>query len=203
MNDGELTLADGTRINMRTGRPIRNGGALPGYVEVPTHDEARRHVMSVRKRISDLPDVPERMNIIAVVAAYYMFGLDEYETALAIGCTEKQVANIRMTEAFTSLIETMSNNIVESGQDDVRNMIAGHARSAVNTMVNAMMSENEQVSVVAAKDILDRAGHRPADVVEHRHKIEGGLTIEYVKKGGDDDKLPMLDLQAEDVTDGD
>lgn len=198
----ELVLADGTRINTRTGRPIRNGGALPGYIDVPTHRDAQRQVISVRKRLADLPEVPEKMNIIAVVAAYYMFGLNEYETALAIGCTERQVANIRMTEAFTTLVEAMTTNIVESQQEDVRTLIAGQARNAVNVMVGAMRSENEQVAVVAAKDILDRAGHRPADVVEHRHRVEGGLTIEYVKKGGDD-SMPLLDLSAEDVSDGD
>lgn len=197
----ELVLADGTRIDTRTGRPVRQNGALPGYVAVPTHRDAQRQVISVRKRLADLPEVPEKMNIIAVVAAYYMFGLNEYETALAIGCTEGQVSRIRMTEAFTSLVEAMTNNIVESQQDDVRTLIAQQAPNAVNVMVSAMSSENEQVAVVAAKDILDRAGHRPADVVEHRHRVEGGLTIEYVKKGGDD-SMPTLDLDAEDVTDG-
>jgi hypothetical protein len=196
----ELVLADGTRINTRTGRPVRQNGALPGYIDVPTHRDAQRQVISVRKRLADLPEVPEKMNIIAVVAAYYMFGLNEYETALAIGCTERQVTNIRMTEAFTSLIDAMTSNIVESQQDDVRTLIAGQARSAVNVMVSAMGSENEQVAVVAAKDILDRAGHRPVDVVEHRHRVEGGLTIEYVKKGGDDG-MPTLELDAEDMTD--
>jgi hypothetical protein len=199
MNE-ELVLADGTRINTRTGRPVRQNGALPGYIDVPTHRDAQRQVISVRKRLADLPEVPEKMNIIAVVAAYYMFGLNEYETALAIGCTERQVTNIRMTEAFTSLIDAMTSNIVESQQDDVRTLIAGQARSAVNVMVSAMSSENGQVAVVAAKDILDRAGHRPVDVVEHRHRVEGGLTIEYVKKGGDDG-MPTLELDAEDITD--
>lgn len=197
----ELVLADGTRINTRTGRPVRQNGALPGYIDVPTHRDAQRQVINVRKRLADLPEVPEKMNIIAVVAAYYMFGLNEYETALALGCTEGQVSRIRMMEAFTTLVDTMSSNIVETGQNDVRALLASQAPNAVNVMVSAMASENEQIAVVAAKDILDRAGHRPADVVEHRHRVEGGLTIEYVKKGGED-SMPTLDLDAEDVTDG-
>lgn len=196
----ELVLADGTRINTRTGRPIRSNGALPGYIDVPTNEEAQRLVIKVRKRIADLPEVPEKMNIIAAVAAYYMFGLSVYETALVIGCSEKQVGNIRTTEAFGTLVDAMTSNIVATQQEDVRALIAKKAPMAVKTIVDAMDSENEQIAVVAAKDILDRAGHRPADVVEHRHRVEGGLTIEYIKKGGDD-TIPVLDLTAEDVTD--
>lgn len=197
-----LTLADGTQIDTRTGRPIRENGVPRGFVEVPTHDEARRAVINVRKRVSDLPEAPEKMNIIAVVAAYYMFGLNEYETAMALGCTEQQVQRIKMTEAFSTLVETMSRNIVEADSDDVRTMIVAHSRDAVRTVVSTMGSENEQVALAAAKDILDRAGHRPADVVEHRHKVEGGLTIEYVRKGEKDD-IPTLDLTAEHIGDSD
>jgi hypothetical protein len=46
----------------------------------------------------------------------------------------------------------------------------------------------------AAKDFLDRAGHRPADIVEHRHRMDGGLTIEIIRKDKDD-VAPMIDME--------
>jgi len=191
----ELTLADGTVINTQTGRP--NG--LPGYTVIPTNQEAVEEVTRVRKRLADLPDIPQgQMNITAVICTYYMFGLEDHEIAHACSVTEKQVANIKMTAAFTDLVDTLQQNMIEGQQDDVREMISRNANGAVQVMVNELASPSSQSRIVAAKDLLDRAGHRPADVVEHRHKVEGGLTIEYVKKGGEHD-LPTLDLTAEEV----
>lgn len=197
MSDGTITLADGTVINAATGRPQ----GLPGFTTVPTNEEAVQEVTRVRRRLSDLPDVPtQQMHITAVVCTYYMFGLENFEIAHAVGCTEKQVENIMMTAAFTDLVDAMRQNIVDGQADDVRTLLANSAMQAARTMTNELNNNNAQVRVVAAKDIMDRAGHRPADVVEHRHKVEGGLTIEYVKKGGSEEDIPTIDLTAEDVT---
>lgn len=194
----QLTLADGTVINTSTGRPVSNS-VPPGYVEVPRHSDAQKEVMRVRKRLADLPDVPEKMNVISVIAAYYLFGLEDWEIAHAVGCTEKQVGNIKMTTPFTEMIDIMRQNIVDGEAEDVRAMLAEGARTGARVMLDAMHSASEQTRVVAAKDVMDRAGFRPADVVEHKHRIEGGLTIEYVSKGSNDDDLPTIDLSAEEV----
>ena len=195
MSDNELTLADGTVIDMRTGRPK----GLPGYVVVPTNTEAVETVTRVRRRLSELPDVPRnQMHITAVVCTYYMFGLEDFEIAAALDITEKQVVNIKMTAAFEELVDAMKQNLVDGHAEDVRSMLAQNARSAASIMINELHSPNGQNRIVAAKDIMDRAGHRPADVVEHRHKVEGGLTIEYVKRGGEED-VPTIDLDVEDV----
>ena len=34
----------------------------------------------------------------------------------------------------------------------------------------------------AAKDILDRGGHRPVDIVEHINRMDGELRIVHIKK---------------------
>lgn len=192
-----ITLADGTVISTRTGSPVRATDGTPaGYVAIPTHTEAQKEVTRVRRRISDLPETPERMHVIGVVAAYYLFGLDDREIALAIGCTEQQVGNIKMTPAYTTLIESMQASIVESAQDDVRGFLAMKATRAAQRMSAHMESDDEAVSIAASKDILDRSGHRPADVVEHRHSVEGGLTIEYVRKSTDAGEV-TLDLEVD------
>lgn len=197
-----ITLADGTVINMATGKPVRPDTAqLPsGYVAVPSAGEAVQAMTRVRRKLSDLPDTPDKMNIIGCVAAYHLFGLEDWEIAMAIGCTDQQVGNIRMSDAFGKMIEALGQSLIDGQQEGVREMIAAHASDAVNAVVRGLSSDNEQTAIVAAKDILDRAGHRPADVVEHKHKVEGGLTIEYVKKDNSQ-AMPTLELNAEDVTD--
>lgn len=185
-----MTMADGTVINMLTGRPVRRSQAI----EIPTHSDAVREVTRVRKRVHELPEPPERMNAVALVALYYLYGLNDMDIAHVTGMTEAQVGNIRMLEAFDEVIHTATQNIASQDGETLRSVIASHAPNAVNTLVAAMDSEDEKVAVVAAKDILDRAGHRPADVVEHRHRVEGGLTIEYVKRD------PTLDVPALEVS---
>ena len=68
------------------------------------------------------------------------------------------------------------------GQNDVRGIFDKYAKNAAAELISQMNSKNEVARSMAAKDVLDRAGHRPADIVEHKHKVEGGLTIEYIKK---------------------
>ena len=34
----------------------------------------------------------------------------------------------------------------------------------------------------AAKDVLDRGGHRPVDIVEHINRMDGELRIVHIKK---------------------
>ena len=190
MSNPTMTLADGTVIDQITGRQVRN----TRQIVIPTHQEAVQEVTRVRKRVHDLPEPPEKMNVVALVAMYHMFGLNNMDIAYVTGLTEPQVERIRELEAFSSVIETAQQNIVEQDAENVRNLINAHATSAVETVVRTMDSEDEKAALVAAKDILDRAGHRPADVVEHRHKVEGGLTIEYVKKD------PALETPVVDVT---
>lgn len=190
MSNPTMTLADGTVIDQITGRQVRN----TRQIVIPTHQEAVQEVTRVRKRVHDLPEPPEKMNAVALVAMYHMFGLNNMDIAYVTGLTEPQVERIRELEAFSSVIETAQQNIVEQDAENVRNLINAHATSAVETVVRTMDSEDEKAALVAAKDILDRAGHRPADIVEHRHKVEGGLTIEYVKKD------PALETPVIDVT---
>ena len=200
MSEGEqiLTLADGTVIDMSTGRPQAYENGLPSnFVHVPSNQEAVQEVTRVRKKLSDLPDVPEKLNTIGVIAAYYLFGLDDWEIAHAVGCTERQVTNIKMTQPFTEMIDGMRVNMMEGQQEDVRSMLTQGARQGARVMLDAMTSQSEQNRIVAAKDIMDRAGFRPADVVEHNHRVDGGLTIEYVKKGGEE-AMPVIDISVED-----
>jgi hypothetical protein len=49
--------------------------------------------------------------------------------------------------------------------------------------------------MAAARDILDRSGHRPSDVVEHRHRMDGGLVIEIVRRDGA--VVPTIEMDRE------
>lgn len=193
-----MTLADGTVIDMLTGRPVRQAASIV----LPAQHEAVAEVTRVRKRVHDLPEPPEKMNAVALVTMYHMFGLADVDIAYVSGLTEQQVSRIKELDAFRELTRVASQNLVENEAEDIRAIIAQHSRTALNTVVDVMGSDDIKARLVAAKDLLDRAGHRPADVVEHKHSIEGGLTIEYIKKDPAND-TPALSVQYTEIEDAD
>lgn len=196
-----LRLADGTLIDAVTGRIVNDAGEgdaagdtrPPRFIEVPTSMDAVAEVTRVRKRVADLPLPPKSMNAVSLVAMYYLFGLSDVDIAHVTGLTTAQVGSLRTHDAFDALIGEARRNVLAEDGGQVRSLLEKNAIGAAQRVVSLLNSYDEKVQVVAAKDILDRAGHRPADVVEHRHKVEGGLRIEYVRKGMSD---TMIDHMA-------
>ena len=186
----------------RSGEPLK---LADGRVVYPNGDIADAHMPvvvdtgvepvirpQVRRRISDLPALPKQMNAIGAIFSYVMFGLDDEEIASATGLDVAQVAQIRDSDPYRQLHEAIIRSVLDGQSDTVREMFARNARHAATTMVEALQSGTRADRMAAARDILDRSGHRPADVVEHRHRMDGGLVIEVVKR--DSVKIPTIDM---------
>ena len=195
-SDEPLKLADGSLV-YPGGRVVGPESAVvsPRFVEIPTHTEAQKLVTATRRKLSDLPEVPKTMNAVSVVLSYTMFGLGDEEIAIATGLTTEQVGRIKVSEPFTQMHDAVVRNIMESETDVVRDILAKNARSAATVMVEALQAGNRSDRMAAARDIMDRSGHRPADVVEHRHRVDGGLVIEYVKRDTAE-KFPTIDMDG-------
>lgn len=190
-----ITLADGTKINTANGKKLRQESNLPpGYASVPTHAQAVRAVTATRMRIADLPVPPRQMNIISVILMYSMVGMLEHEIALATGITVDQVNQIRTSQAYNTMYNTVSKNIIEQDMDDVREVIKRHSIRAVEKVVEIMEESDDKNSLKAAQDVLDRAGHRPADIVQHMHNVNGGLKIEFIQKKNEN-ALPVINIE--------
>lgn len=190
-----LVLVDGTIITPQQIVTKREDSTdLQDYVEIPTHSEAQLRVTKINRTIADLPDLPERMAAISVVLTYYMFGLNDEDIATALNMRIEQVTNIKMLEAFSDLQEAVTKNMVTSTKGVVADLIE---QGAVNAVVKinhlAQFAEKESTQFNASKDILDRAGHRPADVIEIRNKMENTLKIEHIIRT-DETKAPIIDI---------
>jgi hypothetical protein len=144
-------------------------------------------------RLADLPVPPQQMNTLSVILSYSLQGVSDHDIANVLTISSEALGNIKSGDAYRDLQDTIVSKIVESDATDVRNMFVASSSTAANVMVDVMNDdENGPVTrMAAAKDVLDRAGHRPIDIVEHRHKMEGGLTIEYVDKKDD---IPIIDI---------
>jgi hypothetical protein len=90
--------------------------------------------------------------------------------------------------------ESVLRSILDAETDVVRDIFKQHSRMAANVLVDSLHNGARSERMFAAKDFLDRAGHRPADIVEHRHRMDGGLTIEIIRKDKDD-VAPMIDME--------
>ncbi len=128
-----------------------------------------------------------------------MFGISDTDIANIVNLPIEQIQSIKMTKGYSELQNSLVESITNSDIMSVRDMFVDQSKSAADVVINTM--NNKEVGIntrmMAANNILDRAGHRPADIVEHRHKVEGGLKIEYIKR--EDQNIPTIDLVPEGV----
>lgn len=184
-----LVLADGTKINPINGTVVTEDT----YVKVPNTTEMKREITASRMRISDLPIPPQQMNSLSIILSYTLQGVTDDDIATLLHIDTDRVNNIKETDAYKELHQTIVKNIVESDLSDVRGLFVQKSRSAAQVMFNVLDDPDIGINtkMTAAKDVLDRAGQRPVDVVEHRHKMDGGLTIRYVDDKND---VPTIDI---------
>jgi hypothetical protein len=184
-----LVLADGTKINPINGKLVSD----EPYVKVPNTEELKREITTARMRLSDLPAPPKQMNTISVILSYSLQGISDYDISMILSISEDAVFNIKKTDVYREVQANIIKSITESDLSDVRSLFVQKSRTAAQVMFDVLDDADVGVltKMTAAKDVLDRAGQRPVDIIEHRHKMEGGLTIEYVDKKDD---IPTIDI---------
>jgi hypothetical protein len=193
--DTPLQLADGRVVRPDGSVEDPNAPTQTRLVEVPTHAEAQRIITATRRKLSELPEVPRTMNAVGIVLSYTLYGLDDEEISIATGLTVEQIGRIKVDDPYTQMHTAIVRTILDSETEVVRDLFTKNARSAARVVVQAMEEGTRADRMAAAKDILDRSGHRPSDVVEHRHRMDGGLVIEIVKRN--EAVLPMIDMDKE------
>jgi|TARA_R110000868_G_scaffold349583_1_gene610911 hypothetical protein len=188
-----LVLADGTRIDPMNGSVVLD----EILVEVPNTEEIKKEIVAARKRISDLPVPPSQMNTLSIILSYSLFGLSDNDISFVTALSSDEIESIKISDVYIELRKTLVQNILNSDANDVRGLFVQHSQAAAGVMFNAMIDQANGVGtrMAAAKDVLDRAGHRPADVIEHKHSLEGGLTIEYIDNK---DEIPTIDITPKD-----
>lgn len=198
MMEGQHRLADGTVVDVNSGRVVRN----TTHIEIPTVHTAQSLVAATRRKLAELPSIPERMHPIAVVLSYKLFGLVDDEIALALNWPVEQVARIQQMREYADMHEAVVNSIMQGETANVRDLFTKYSRNAAVKMIDMMNSEDEGVAIAATKDVLDRAGHRPADmIVEQRSKMQADLVIKYVKEDRSAD-MPVIDIKPEEAQHG-
>lgn len=190
-----LRLKDGTLINPMNGAVLKQHEQI--NVSVPNTTELQRLHVEAKKKISDLPVPVGKMNLISLVLSYTMFGVRDEDIAHALGLVPEQITRIKETSSYVDIQAEITKRILEADSQTIRGMFVQGSTRAVSRLTGLIESDDENVALSASKDVLDRAGHRPADVHEHRHSVQGGLVIEYVDRKSDEQSLPTITVHTD------
>lgn len=196
-DDNVIKLHDGTLINTTTGKRFKPQSDIEKAMTVISkNEEVADFVVPKRRYLDELPAKAELMNPIAVVLMYRLFGMHDDDIAYLISVPVEKIQALADMPEFAKLREVILGNIREFDQDLVRKTLNKNSIIAANAIVGMLSDEDaspgERLS--AAKDILDRTGNRPADIVEHRHSINGGLNIRIIKQAAVSE-LPIIDME--------
>lgn len=185
-------------LRLADGRVVYPGGDVVDTRAATRVDAEEQRILParVRRKVSDLPAPPQQMNTIATVLAYTLYGLDTEEVTTATRLGTAIIEKIKDSDPYKQMLDAILRAALDQETDAVRDIITKNAKRAALTVVDSLDAGSRADRMAAARDILDRSGLRPADVVEHRHRMDGGLVIEIVKR--DTDPVPTIDMEHED-----
>lgn len=177
--------------------------ALPSasqFIEIKSNKEVQRRASETFRRLADIPTDRKNLNAVSVVLGYSLIGISEQEIADITGLSVEQIGNIKMLDAYTYAENAVVEKMLKEETDDIRTMIGQHARNSVRQIAHlSQYSDFDAVKLKASQDLLDRAGHRPVDVVEHRHKLDDDLRIQVIEERNVSG--PQIDLQVQEIED--
>ena len=163
-------------------------------IEVPSNRQAVAIIEGTRRKLSELPMVPKALNPVACICMYTMFGLDIQEISIATRLSIEQINNIRMTNEYAVMQRAVVDTVMEANTGELKDYIKKSAKSAAERITTLVDSPFADIALRASKDVLDRAGLRPVDVLEVRGRMDMGLVIEVVDRKMDD-VHPIIDME--------
>lgn len=151
-----------------------------------------RMFRAVNKRVMrELSGNAGTMNGVSVVFGYTLLGISDVEICEVLDIAPSVLKGIREHKAYTELFDATFNEFVNTNSDLLASRIAAYAHNAV-TRVGHLVdnAKKQEVQLSAAKDVLDRAGARPADLQKSNNMQMNELRI-VISEG---DKEIKVDL---------
>jgi hypothetical protein len=164
-------------------------------IEVPSNSKAQRLVASTKRKLADLPAIPEHLNTFAVLLVYTASGLSDNEISLTLGITPAQIAKMREHRAYTQLEAHMIEAVAAQSKTQVAAILAEKEVLAATKLGDLIDSEDHRVALQASNSILDRRGHTAKQPVDPAQEMRATFRIEVVDKRHD--ATPIIDLEIE------
>lgn len=160
-------------------------------IEIPSNTEAKHIVSQTRRKLADMPALPQQLNSFAVVLVYTASGLSDAEIAVATGFTKEQIVNLRTMSAYIMLEENIIEAVKQESVTEAKAILSAAQTKAANRIVAIIDGEDvpDVLRLAASKDILDRTGHKAVDKVAV-HVMET-LRMEVIDKRGNN--IPVIE----------
>lgn len=176
-----IKLADGTLIDVESGKRTVSTEINRAFSDETKPRSAREEFTTGKRRfLDDLPLPALQSRPVAIVVSYILFGLTPSDIARILNITVDDIIRIVESTDYASFLDSVLQNVREHDTNTVRKKLNRAAEKATDRITELVDSGDEKVALIAAKDVLDRTGNRPVDVTEHRHSVDGGLTIRII-----------------------
>lgn len=154
--NGDLILeeSDGYDDNLVDGEDI------PPSTPVPFSE----YRPSERRVTKDLRATKDALNAAGVVFTYTLLGISDAEISENTGLSSDAIARVRADRAYSEVFEKVMHALINANAEYIEARISAHSGMALSTVYEvAKTSQNSATRLSAAKDLLDRGGHRPQD----------------------------------------
>lgn len=170
-------------------------------IEIDALGKQQQNSVRIKRSLADMPVPAKELNVISVICLYTLIGLSERDIAEALNITADRVARVKMLDAYSTVYEYVTKAIIDEDSEDVAHLFAAHARKAAQSVLQLATDEdtNAAVRLGAAKDILDRAGHRPIDRIQVQGQLDQTLRIMYVEE---EKSGAVIDGEAVQISEG-
>jgi len=146
-------------------------------INVPSLREAQRLVTSTRRKLVDLPGTPQQLSTYGAIIAYTASGISDAEIGVALGITAEQVAAIKRTPSYLAMESYVIEAARRVAENEVQQILAAKEKKAATRLAELVDSVDEKIALTAARDVLDRRGHKPSDKVDVRQQMESTFRI--------------------------
>jgi hypothetical protein len=200
---------DGTLIDPLTRQPVRvdspsssasSGVTDDGVAESPNSDPSPNAIVPLSRRsLLDLTLNKQQMAVVNNVLVYTMWGLPDDEIAIQCQCDLSDIETVRGLTEYTKMRDALIAGMRASYTASAHGVISKHAVDAAHVVASNLRSPSKRMQFDAARDILDRSGHRPADHAGISINLNKGtddqLVIRIVRES-ERPNIPTLDIRA-------
>lgn len=176
-----LILRDGKRIDVTTGRAVRQSSGVPRTPAV--FSDSRSATSPARRRIEDLAIEPPLLSSILVVAAFKLCNFDPLDIQLALGTSPEMMTAVESHSKFQEVYNMLVESVQSAAFTDAESILLMNAPKAAEALVDNLDEDDPILRMSAADKVLERAGvGRKGDGVTGQ-----GFRIEIYEKTADKD----------------
>jgi hypothetical protein len=192
-----LRLADGSLIDPVTRAPISTATQKEDDgVEDNSPMSVGTIIPTVRRSLHDLKLNKHQMAVVNNVLVYTLWGLPDDEIAIQCSCTVNDVYAVRELSEYGLMHDSLVGGLRASYMATAQGIISNAATEAAHVVVRAAKKASGRMQFDAARDILDRSGHRPVDHASVSLSINDGgddLVIRVVRES-EKPRIPTIDM---------